>query len=95
MNKTPIAVLISGSGSNLQALIDACAAPDYPAEIKLVISNKADVYGLERARNAGIATQVISHTDYDTREAFDAAQHEALIVAGVEIVCLAGIIVCV
>lgn len=88
--KTPIAVLISGSGSNLQALIDACSDADYPAEIVLVISNKADAYGLERAAKAGIATQVISHTDYESREAFDAALHDALITAKVEIVCLAG-----
>lgn len=90
LHKTPVAVLISGSGSNLQALIDACAALEFPAEIKLVISNKADAYGLERAKKAGIATQVISHKDYDTREAFDAAMHEALVAANIELVCLAG-----
>ena len=90
MNKTPIAVLISGSGSNLQALIDACAAADFPARIMLVISNKADAYGLVRAAAAGIPTQVISHTDYASREAFDAAMHAELVDKGVEIICLAG-----
>lgn len=90
MSKLPVAVLISGSGSNLQALIDACAQPDYPAEITLVISNKSDAYGLERAKKTGIATRVISHADYDSRAAFDAALHEALVATGVQVVCLAG-----
>jgi phosphoribosylglycinamide formyltransferase-1 len=88
--KLPIAVLISGSGSNLQALIDACQTPDYPAEIRLVLSNKADAYGLERARAAGIPTQVLSHRDFADREAFDAAIHQALTEARVKLVCLAG-----
>ena len=90
MAKTRVAVLISGSGSNLQALIDACQQPDYPAEIALVISNKEDAYGLERAEKAGIATQVISHKDYDLRESFDAALQHALLQADIEVVCLAG-----
>ena len=90
MKKTKVAVLISGSGSNLQALIDACKNPDYPAEIILVISNKADAYGLTRAKNAGIPALVISHTDYPTREAFDAALDAALVEHRIEIVCLAG-----
>jgi phosphoribosylglycinamide formyltransferase-1 len=85
-----VAVLISGSGSNLQALVDACAHPDYPAEIVLVISNKADAYGLTRAKNAGIATHIIRHTDYASRETFDAALHEGIMESGAEIVCLAG-----
>ena len=83
-------VLISGSGTNLQALIDACAAPGFPAEIVLVISNRADAGGLERAKRAGIATQIIPHKDYPSREAFDAAIDSALHGAGVEFVCLAG-----
>ncbi len=90
MQKTKISILISGSGSNLQALIDASAAPDYPAEIIQVISNKADAYGLERAKKAGISTQVISHKDYPDREAFDAALHDSLVAFGCQIVCLAG-----
>lgn len=89
-HKTPIAVCISGSGSNLQALIDACALPDYPAEIVLVVSNKAGVRGLERAAQAGIPALVIDHTTYESREAFDAVLHEALLGSGAEIVCLAG-----
>lgn len=66
-----LVVLISGSGSNLQAIIDAQQDADYPAEIGAVISNKADVKGLERASKAGIATEVISHKDYPDRESYD------------------------
>jgi phosphoribosylglycinamide formyltransferase 1 len=85
-----LGVLISSRGSNLQALIDACATPGFPARIALVISNVAEAYGLERARIAGIATKVISHRDYVTREDFDASMTEALQAAGVGLVCLAG-----
>ncbi len=90
MAKKKIAVLISGSGSNLQALIDAAAAADYPAEIVVVISNKAEAYGLIRAKNSGIATHVINHKDYDSREAFDNEIQRILLGYGVDIVCLAG-----
>ena len=85
-----LAVLISGRGSNLQALIDACADADYPADIVLVISNKPDAQGLKRAQAAGIATLTISHRDHDTRDQFDAAIGAALSEAGAELVCLAG-----
>jgi phosphoribosylglycinamide formyltransferase 1 len=85
-----LGVLISGRGSNLQALIEACAATDFPARIALVISNKADAYGLERAKAAGLASQVISHRDFTTREDFDAHMTSALRAANVELVCLAG-----
>lgn len=84
------AVLISGNGSNLQALIDAAAGPDYPAEIVLVISNKAEAYGLIRAANAGIKTRVISHKDHPSREAFDSAVDAVLRAEGIQLVCLAG-----
>lgn len=90
MARLKVGVLISGRGSNLQALIDACAAPDFPAEIVLVISNKAGARGLERARRAGIPTEVIPHTAFDEREGFDAALDEALNRAGVGLVCMAG-----
>ncbi len=83
-------VLISGGGTNLQALIDAAAAPDFPAEIVLVISNRPDVRGLQRASAAGIATLVINHRDFDGRAPFDAALNAALQSAGCQIVCLAG-----
>jgi phosphoribosylglycinamide formyltransferase-1 len=85
-----VGVLISGRGSNLQALIDACADSDFPAEIVLVLSNKADAYGLERARRAGIPAAVVSHRDYADKPGFEAAMDEALNAAGVELVCLAG-----
>jgi phosphoribosylglycinamide formyltransferase-1 len=88
--KKPVAVLISGSGSNLQALIDAAKQPNFPAEIMLVISNKADAYGLERARKAGIATEVIDHKAFSDRENFDRAVHARIVESGCEIVCLAG-----
>jgi len=68
--KLPIVVLISGSGSNLQAIIDA-ADDDLPVEIRAVISNKADAYGLMRARQAGIETVVVDHTLFESRQAFD------------------------
>jgi phosphoribosylglycinamide formyltransferase-1 len=88
--KKRTAVLISGQGSNLQSLIDAAAAPDFPAEIVLVLSNKADAYGLERAQKAGIETAVISHKDYFGREAFDMAMDALLREKDIELVCLAG-----
>lgn len=88
--KTPIAVLISGRGSNLQCLIDACAADDYPARIVAVISNRPGAYGLERAREAGIPAIAIDHKAYDSREDFEAALDAALREAGAEFVCLAG-----
>ena len=85
-----VGVLVSGRGSNLQALLDACADPDFPAEIALVISNVAGAYALDRAEKAKVPTLTISHKDFATREAFDAEMDKALRAAGVEIVCLAG-----
>jgi phosphoribosylglycinamide formyltransferase-1 len=85
-----VAVLISGRGSNLQALIDACAARDFPAEIRLVLSNRADAAGLARANAACIATKVIPHREFATRSEFDAALDGALQAADIELVCLAG-----
>ncbi len=90
MAKLRVAVLISGRGSNLQALIDACAAPDYPAEIALVICNEPKARGLARAAKAAIPTQVINHRDFADRAAFDAALDIALREARAELVCLAG-----
>lgn len=85
-----VGVLISGRGSNFEALLKASREPGYPAEIVVVISNRADAGGLKIARDAGIATAVISHKDYDSREAFDAAMDAVLVEAGVELVCNAG-----
>mgnify|MGYP001210726147 CR=1 FL=1 len=85
-----LGVLISGRGSNLQALIDAAAAPDYPAEVALVLSNKADAAGLGRAAAAGIPTRTVSHRGFPDRDSFDAALTAALEAAEVGLVCLAG-----
>jgi phosphoribosylglycinamide formyltransferase-1 len=90
VQKVKAAVLVSGRGSNLQALIDACAKPDFPAEICLVISNIPDVYALERAQKAGIETDVINHKDYETREDFERALTERIQASGADMVCLAG-----
>ena len=90
MKKQRVAVLISGNGSNLQALIDAAKQTDYPAEIALVIANKPDAYGLTRAKNAGISALVINHKDYASREAFDEAMHTELLARRIDVVCLAG-----
>ena len=86
----PIGVLISGRGSNLQALIDAIAAGTLRARIALVISNQANAPGLERARHAGIETVTVSHRDFKDRDAFDDAIADALRTRGVGLVCLAG-----
>jgi phosphoribosylglycinamide formyltransferase-1 len=84
------AILISGRGSNMRSLIAATADPAFPAEIVLVVSNVGNAEGLKHAANAGIATKVIPHKAYVSREAFDAAIDEALAEADIEIVCLAG-----
>lgn len=86
--KYSIAVLISGNGSNLQALIDASHLGNYT--IGLVISNKSDAYGLERARRANIATQVIDHREYANREDFDAALMAVLDAERPQLIVLAG-----
>jgi phosphoribosylglycinamide formyltransferase 1 len=85
-----VGVLISGRGSNLGALIEACKAPDYPAKIVLVISNIPSAQGLLRAKSALIPALVINHKDFATREGFDAALDTALNEAGVELLCNAG-----
>lgn len=85
-----LVVLISGSGSNLQAFIDAIAAGQLNAEIALVISNRSDAFGLQRAAAAGIATATILHTDYHSREAFDAALAERIDAQRPDAVILAG-----
>ncbi len=85
-----VAVLISGGGSNLQALIDDAASDGALYEIVRVVSNKADAYGLQRARQAGIATSIISHRDHASREAFDAAVNIVLGGDAPDLICLAG-----
>jgi phosphoribosylglycinamide formyltransferase-1 len=90
MARLKIGVLISGRGSNLQALIEACSRPDSKAVIQLVISNVASAPGLDVARAHAIATCVIDHRQYADRTSFDAAMDAALRAAGVEFVFLAG-----
>jgi len=85
----PVVVLISGGGTNLQALIDA-AGRDLPVEIRAVISNEPDAYGLERARRAGIAAEVVNHRDHPDREAFDRALAERIDRHSPKLVVLAG-----
>jgi phosphoribosylglycinamide formyltransferase-1 len=91
MNKKRVAVLISGRGSNMVALIEAAKAPDYPAEIVLVVSNVPDAAGLSRAQADGIATAIVDHRTFGKdREAFEHALDNELQAHRVEIVCLAG-----
>ncbi|MDH3579899.1 MAG: phosphoribosylglycinamide formyltransferase [Hyphomicrobiales bacterium] len=85
-----IGVLISGRGSNMAALIEACKAPDYPAEIAIVISNRPGAPGLEMAAEAGIPAATIDHTAYPSREAFEAETDKALREAKVDLICNAG-----
>ena len=88
--KKRVGILISGRGSNMSALAEAARGNDYPAAIALVISNRPDALGLERAKAAGVKTLVIDHKAYTTREAFDMAVEAALLGDGVELVCHAG-----
>jgi phosphoribosylglycinamide formyltransferase-1 len=90
MSNRRIAVLISGRGSNLQALIDAIAARRLDASIAVVVSNRAGAQGLERARTAGIPTVTLPHRDYPSRDAFEAALVAELRARDVALVCLAG-----
>lgn len=90
MKKLKLGILISGRGSNLQALINACSENAYPAEIVLVISNKPDAQGLKHAIEANIETQVIEHNNYSDRESFDKDLNATLYASGVELICLAG-----
>jgi phosphoribosylglycinamide formyltransferase-1 len=90
MQKRRIAVLISGRGSNLQALIDAVSDGRLRAEIAVVISNRADAQGLERARAANIDTLTIPHRDFPTRDAFEAVLVRELRARDVSLICLAG-----
>ncbi len=88
--RPPIAVLVSGSGSNLQAIIDASERGEIPCRVGIVISNKADAYGLVRGRKHGILTEVVDHRGFTTREEFDARLVEVIRGSGAELVCLAG-----
>ena len=90
MAKRRVAVLISGRGSNLQALIDRSVQPAAAAQVAMVMSNRPEAPGLARAHAAGIATLTIDHRRFPDREAFEAELDRALACAGIEIICLAG-----
>lgn len=85
-----IAILISGRGSNLASLIDACAQDDYPAQIAVVVSNRPAAKGLDIARSAGLPAVAIDHTAFEARETFDAEIDKVLRNHDVELICLAG-----
>ena len=85
-----LAVLISGRGSNMAALAGACAAPDFPAEVAVVIADRATAAGLAIAAGRGLATAVIDHSAAADRDAFEAELDAAITVAGADLVCLAG-----
>jgi phosphoribosylglycinamide formyltransferase 1 len=90
MIRRKVAILISGRGSNMAALVAAARDPAYPAEIVLVLSNHADAPGLERADQAGVETAVLDQKGFSSRSVFDKALDARLKAAGAEIVCLAG-----
>ena len=85
-----VAILISGRGSNMRALCQAMASPDFPAKPVLILSNRPDAAGLDYARAEGLPYAVVDHTQFESREAFDAALHDALQKARPDIICLAG-----
>ncbi len=90
LKKVRTAILISGRGSNMQSLVEAAQADDYPAEIVLIASNRPDAAGLEWAKARGLPTLAIDHKKYKTRDVFEAALQDALAAAGTELVALAG-----
>jgi phosphoribosylglycinamide formyltransferase-1 len=91
MTRKRVGILISGRGSNMRALIEAAQAPDYPAEIALVLSSRADAGGLAVATSLGIATAVVDQVRFGRdREAFDAELHRELDKARIAFICLAG-----
>ena len=89
-HQSNIAILISGRGSNMKALIEACEKGEVDAGVGLVISNKKDAPGLQYAQDKGIKTAIVSHKDFSSREEFDQKMHEILCQEKVNIVCLAG-----
>jgi phosphoribosylglycinamide formyltransferase-1 len=99
--KTKIAILISGRGSNMQALVEACKNPEFPAEVALVLSNKSDAKGLEFAKREGIKTALVEHQNFsqkifpnknkeELREEFDKKMAAEIENSGAKIICLAG-----
>lgn len=90
MGRMKIAVLVSGRGSNMQAILRAAEDPSYPAEIALVISNVADAPGLDIARDAGVKAVAIPHREFSDRESFDQKMTDEIVASGCDLVVLAG-----
>jgi phosphoribosylglycinamide formyltransferase-1 len=90
MAKKRLAILISGRGSNMMALVAAARAANYPAEVAAIISNRPDAAGLAWARAEGLPVTLIDHKAYPSREAFDATLDQVLVAADVELIALAG-----
>lgn len=88
--KLNLAILISGRGSNMQALVRACESPDFPARVAVVISNNPDAPGLIFARQAGIPAETVDHRAFGSRDAFEAALRRSLAKHPVDLICLAG-----
>lgn len=89
--KRRVAILISGRGSNMAALIHAASQPDFPAEVAIVISNRADAAGLQKAQESGVAIEIIESKPFGKdRAGFEARLQQALDARGIEIICLAG-----
>jgi phosphoribosylglycinamide formyltransferase-1 len=90
MKRKRVGVLISGRGSNMAALVESARDPAYPAQIVCVVSNRADAAGLKFAQSRNIATQVIDHKDFASREAFDAALNDYLQAQKLDVIACAG-----
>lgn len=88
--KLNLAIFVSGNGSNLQSIIDACRIDNFPAKVGLVVANKTESFGLVRAAQAGIPTRVVLHKDYPTRELFEEQLLLVLHDFKIDLVCLAG-----
>lgn len=90
MKKTKVAILISGRGSNMQAIVKACESFEFPAEVVLVLSNKSEAEGLKFAQEKNIKTAFVNHKEFSSREDFDKKVSEEIEKSGAEIICLAG-----
>lgn len=88
--KIKTAILISGRGSNMEALLEAASAPDFPADITLVASDKADAAGLSKASSQGFTTRALPYKSFENKAAFEDALHQEMVENGIEIICLAG-----
>ncbi len=90
VNKLKVAIFISGRGSNMRSIMEACAQEDYPAEICLVLSNRPNAGGIDLAKDAGIPTEIVDHKDFETREDFEDEISERLENYEIDLIVLAG-----